>query len=257
MLNIRRIYMVVVTAVSLNAVAWALIALLRNLLTPGLNPTRGTVAYNKETMALQLAIIIIGLPIYLAHWLWAERLAQRDEEEQQATLRLLYLYVMLTAFLVPFIVNAYRFVQSGLRLLLNVDHQIPSWSSELPDSANLAYTFTAMVVLSLLWGYHYWVVRASRRAISDPHTLNMIHRLYIYLFSFTGLMMASIGVGSLLRWLMFRVGDSGISVNEAALVTALTQLIVGVPLWFIFWRQAENLFHQGGESEQASVLRKF
>jgi hypothetical protein len=106
MFNIRRVYVYVVTAVTLNAVAWAIIALLRNLLTPGLNPISGSITYNREMIALQLAIILIGLPIYLTHWLWAERLSQREAEERQAVVRLLYLYLMLTLFLAPFIANA-------------------------------------------------------------------------------------------------------------------------------------------------------
>ena len=250
MFNIRRVYVYVVTAVSLNAVVWAVIALLRNLLVSEIDGTL-------EFMAFQLAIIIIGLPIYLTHWLWAERLAQRDAAERQATLRLLYLYVMLSAFLIPFIVNAYNFIQSALRLLLNVENQVPSWQFSLADSSYLAYTFIAMVVLALLWGYHYWVIRSNRHAITNTRTLDTIHRLYIYLFSFTGLVMTSIGLNNLLRWLLFRVGDTAITINEKSLVTALTQLIVGIPIWLVFWLQAESLFNQGSKREQTSALRKF
>lgn len=257
MFNFRRIYIYLVTAVSLNAVAWAIIALLRNLLTPGLNPARNSIAYNQEMMALQLAIIIIGLPIYLAHWLWAERLTQRDEEEREAVLRWLYLYVMLTAFLVPFIANTYGFMESGFRLLFDINHQIPAWSNEVPDKANLIYTAVAMLVLALLWGYHFWVIRTNRRVISDTQTIDTIHRLYIYLFAFIGLIMASVGMGNLLRWLLFRVGDATITVNEESLAIALTQLLVGLPLWLLFWWQAQKLFEQGGKPEQTSNLRKF
>ena len=256
-MNIRRVYVYVVTAVTLNSVAWALIALLRNLLTPAFNPGRGSITTNKETMALQLAIIIIGLPIYLVHWLWAERLAQRDEEERQATLRGLYLYVMLTAFLVPFIANAYSFMQAAFRLIFGIDRATYQWRSALPSQDMLVYTITAMLVLALLWSYHMWVIRTDRRTISNRETWDTIHRLYIYLFSFVGLVMTSVGVGSILRWLLFRVGETAISINEQSLITALTELFVGIPLWLIFWWQAERLFNQGGELEQASVLRKF
>ena len=69
--------------------------------------------------------------------------------------------------------------------------------------------------------------------------------------------MTSVGVGNLLRWLLFGVGKPGISTNEQTLITALTALIVGIPLWLVFWWQAERLFNQGGKQEQASVLRKF
>lgn len=257
MLNIRRVYMYLISAISLNAVAWALIALLRNLLTPGLNQLRGGINYNLTTVALQLAVIIIGLPIFLAHWIWSQRLAQREEEEQLAPLRLIYLYVMLTAFLAPFIANAYAFLKSGFRLLLNFDLPIPTYSSVLPDNANLVYALVAMVVLAMLWAYHFGIVRATRQKLPDPQFLDTLNRLYIYIFTFIGLILAGTGVGNLLRWLLFRIGDSINIVNAGVLAAALAQLAVGVPLWIIFWRQAENLFQQGDEAEQISILRKF
>jgi len=234
-MNIRRVYVYVVTAVTLNAVAWALIALLRNILTPSLHRDQSIVVYNKEVMALQLAIIIVGLPIYLVHWLWAERLAHRDEEERQATLRGLYLYVMLTAFLAPFIANAYSFVQAAFRLILDVQRTIPAWSSELPSEDTLIFTFIAMLVLALLGVYHIWVIRTDRRTISNRETWDTIHRLYIYLFSFVGLVMTSVGVGGMLHWLLFRVDETAVTINEQSLITALTELFVGIPVWLIFW----------------------
>lgn len=256
-MNIRRVYVYVATAVTLNAVAWALIALLRNILTPSLHREQSIVVYNKEVMALQLAIIIVGLPIYLVHWLWAERLAQRDEEERQATLRGLYLYLMLTAFLAPFIANAYSFVQVAFRLILDVQRTIPAWSSELPSEDTLIFTFIAMLVLALLGVYHIWVIRTDRRTISNRETWDTIHRLHFYLFSFVGLVMTSVGVGGMLRWLLFLVGETAVTINEQSLITALTELFVGIPVWLIFWWQAERLFNQGVEEEQASALRKF
>ncbi|MBE2223342.1 MAG: DUF3842 family protein, partial [Anaerolineae bacterium] len=52
-------------------------------------------------------------------------------------------------------------------------------------------------------------------------------------------------------------GETAISINEQSLITALTELFVGIPLWLVFWWQAERLFSQGGSLEQASALRKF
>jgi hypothetical protein len=249
--------MFVVAAVSLNAVAWAIIALLRNLLTPGINPLRGGISYQTEIIALQMAMIIIGLPIFLAHWLWAQRLAARDEEEHGAVLRRLYLYVMMGAFLVPIFTNVFGFVQSGLRLLLGVALEIPRWSVRLPDRANLLYTAVALIILALLWAYHHWVAVIDRSQVSETDVLAVIHRLYVYLFSLVGLVMLSIGVGSLLRWLLFQVNSSIIYVDERSLATALAMLLVGLAVWLYFWRKAEKMFAFGGVREQAAALRKF
>ncbi|HRQ37730.1 MAG TPA: DUF5671 domain-containing protein [Chloroflexota bacterium] len=257
MANIRRVYMFVVTAVSLNAVAWALIALLRNLLTPALNPLRNNISYQTEIIAMQLAVIIIGLPIYLAHWLWAERLAHRDEEEHAALLRRLYLYVMMTAFAIPIFTNAFGFVASALRLIMGVELRIPSWSTQLPDGANLVYTAVALVILALLWAYHHWLTVVDRSQVAETNDLAVIHRLYVYLFTFGSLVLLSVGSGSVLRWLLFQISRNRIIAGEQTLITAVTGLLVGAVAWFYFWRKAEGMFTFGGAREQASALRKF
>lgn len=257
MANIRRAYMFIVAAVSLHAVTWAFIALLRNLLTPNSNALRGGTAYQIEIIALQLAVIIIGLPIFLGHWLWAERLAHRDEEEHAALLRRLYLYLMMAAFTIPFLVNAVLFGQSALRLLLGVQLQIPSWSSQLPDRANLVYTAVALAILALLWAYHHWVRVVDRSQITETDELAGIHRSYVYFFSFVSLVLLSVGGGNLLRWLLFQFGRRDLNADERVVAEALGQLVVGLIIWLAFWLKAEKMFRFGGRREQASALRKF
>jgi len=95
----RRWYIYLVCAISLQAVTWAVIALLRNLLASG----GGGVA----SIAFQIATIIIALPLFLVHWLWAQRLAAREVSEREAGLRGLYHYGMMAGFLGPVIANAY------------------------------------------------------------------------------------------------------------------------------------------------------
>ena len=54
MSSIRRGYIYLVSAISLQAVAWAIIALLRNLFVFGIDPV---------AVAFQIAVIVIGLPV--------------------------------------------------------------------------------------------------------------------------------------------------------------------------------------------------
>ena len=78
MSNVRRWYIYIVCAVSLQAVAWAIIALLRNLFVFGVDPL---------AVAFQIAVVVIGLPVFLAHWLWGQRLVGKAVEEGGAALR--------------------------------------------------------------------------------------------------------------------------------------------------------------------------
>lgn len=256
MTNIRRIYIFVVAAVSLHAVTWAFIALLRNLFTPNLN-TGQPVNYQAEAIAWQSAVIIIGLPLYLAHWLWAQRLAAHDETEHTAVLRRVYLYVMMSAFLVPLIVNGAGFIQSALRLLFQVEVEVRPWEFYLSDSSNLVYTMVAMVVLAAVWAYHYWVTVADRSQITETAVLAAIHRLYMYLFSFAGVVMLSVGLGILLRWLLSQFGSNTTEINNEILTNGITITIVGLAVWLPFWRMAEKRFAFDSVGERTSALRKF
>jgi len=82
---VRRAYIYIACIASLEAVAWAVISLLRDLLAPGK-------VTSLESTALQIASSSLALPIFLVHWLWALRLAAREAEERGAILRRLYLY---------------------------------------------------------------------------------------------------------------------------------------------------------------------
>ena len=57
MSNVRRWYTYIISFISLQAVIWAIIYLLRNLIVLGSNPL---------AVAFQLSVIIIGLPVFLA-----------------------------------------------------------------------------------------------------------------------------------------------------------------------------------------------
>ena len=80
MLQIRRWYIFLVAAISLQVVTWGMIALLRNLFISGLDA-------QLTQIALQIAIIVIGLPFFLVHWLWAQRLAKADDAKKTSVLR--------------------------------------------------------------------------------------------------------------------------------------------------------------------------
>ena len=61
---VRSTYIFLASALPLNVVAWSAISLLRSLTAGEESP--------QEALAFQLAVVVIGLPIYLAHWRWAE-----------------------------------------------------------------------------------------------------------------------------------------------------------------------------------------
>src|SRR5512137_511993 len=108
MKTIRRLYFYAIALVSLEVVLWGLINLLRTALAADIVP-------GVETLAQALALILVGVPIFLLHWTWIQRAAQRDEEEHTATLRAVFLYGALLILLIPAAQNSLALID---RLLL-------------------------------------------------------------------------------------------------------------------------------------------
>ena len=248
MSNVRRAYIYLACLASLEAVAWAVIGLLRNLLAPGKYTSL-------EETALLIAVIIVGLPIFLVHWLWAQRLARRDPEEREAVLRRLYLYGAMATFLGPFLANTFDLLNSLLRWAFGQELAGYRYAG-LSWGGAIAHSVAAMVVMALLWLYHWQILRRDDREVPDTEGRATVRRLYIYGFSAAGLTMTTLAVIALSRWLMFQLGGGTVVTSQIVLIREVSRLVVGLPLWLIFWRSAQRRFASPDEEERSSVLRK-
>ncbi len=234
--NIKRWYIFLTCAVSLNVVTWAVITLVRRLVAPGISG-------QAEVFALQLAVILIGLPLYLAHWRWAQRLAAEANAERAATLRSVYLHAVMAGLLIPAIANLYTLVVDG---------------ALKGDLTPVLTSLVAMLILTLLYIYHLRVYNADCETLGQPAS-PLVARLYRLGFSAGGLMITVAGSIGLLRWLFqylnnesrsWVYGGPGYGPETEAI-----RLLVGVGLWVIFWRQAQATFASQPE-EQTAVTRK-
>jgi len=244
---VRRWYIYIVCAVSLQAVAWAIIALLRNLFVFGVDPL---------AVAFQIAVVVIGLPVFLAHWLWGQRLVGKAVEEGGAALRRLYLYGTMAAFLGPSTANAFDLIR---RLLggTNALQSSPYRSLSVGEAA--IYHLVALIVLAALWSYHYRVAADDSKAVPETGGSATVRRLYVLGFSAAGLTMTTLAIIHLVRWLMLGFGSSVIRAGglSVGLTNEIARLVVGVPIWVIFWSWAQRLFDGPSEEERGSALRKF
>lgn len=248
MTTVRRWYIYLVSAISLQATTWAVIALLRNMFISRLDPPPTAIAF-------PIAVILIGLPLFLAHWLWGQRLAGRATEERGAALRRLYLYGTMAAFLAPFAANAFDLIGT----LLRAESTIYRQPYRLTAGDAVIYHMLALFILGLLYFYHRWVTSEDSKAIPEIGGAATVRRLYVLGLGGAGLTMTLISVILLLRWILFQFGGDVIrsSSLDVVLTTEIVRLIVGVPLWLIFWRWAQRLFDGPSEEERRSALRKF
>ena len=255
MATIRRLYIYLICAISLQATAWALVFLLRGLLVSEIG------APDLER-AFQMAVILVGLPVYVGHWAWARRLVQGSPDERTAGLRHLYLHGMMAGFLAPLLANAYDLLGSFLQASGTLDRhfQVCSWDCEdFSLSGQVVYHLIPILVLGLLWEYH----RRTAAADASPSLLaglgGAVRRLYIFGFSAVGLIVTAIGAIDLLRWIVLFAGwqRSAARWGEyTPLRDILAHTLIGLPLWLVFWLWAQRLFNGPQEEERDSTLRK-
>ena len=164
--NIRRWYVYLVSAVTIQAVTWAAISLVRNLIVPGVNTST-------TAIALQISVIIISLPLFLVHWIWAQRQAAISPDDRASLPRLLYLYVMMAAFLTPLINNAYYFIRALLFLAFDVTLSSPA----MGPIRSRWFTLVPIIVLGLLWFYNQRVRSEDEKVFPGTETDAVVRQL--------------------------------------------------------------------------------
>lgn len=249
MTGIRRGYIYLVTLISLQALTWGLINLLQNLLVFS---RQAGIASETNSLSWQIAIIIVTLPVFMVHWLWAQRLAAKDRAEQCSWVRGLYLQAIVASFLIPALAYSYNLLRFLFQLLIQGEQRINALQLTPGDEA-LSYLLPALVLAPLLF-YHYRLVVAE---LPTADFLKTTRRWHHFGFAAAGVTMTAIGAITLLQWLLGQFGSQTAVINTTSPLPAeLARLIVGVPLWLIFWRQAQALFTQSPDEEH-STLRKF
>ncbi|MCB0225945.1 MAG: hypothetical protein KDI02_19820, partial [Anaerolineae bacterium] len=193
MLTVRRIYLYLVAAISLVAVTWSVIGLARLVLSEGIGAGQIT------GLATLLAAIIVGLPIFLFHWLPAQRLAAASDDERESPVRTLFFYGVMAIGAMPVLSNLYHLVARGLVAL--VGGSLPDY---YPYNLSAAENIAAVLVWTVVWLYLWRQTRqpSNWQAISTQ-TVNLgLRRLYLLGFSLGGLAMVTWGGVNLLQALM-------------------------------------------------------
>lgn len=231
MSNARNWYLYIANAISLHGVAWALIVLLRIILL-------GDVL-DKSSLALQLSIIIIGLPVYLIHWLWAQRLARAEAEERTSIQRQLFLFGTLAGTLGPVINNIFQLLNQGI-VLGNQDA--------------LVYNLIPLLVLAIILIFHYLILKEDMPSLEQEDPYLVLRQIFILGFSFTGLVMLFLGSVNLLS-IIIDLGKSGVSGSIAfTMGTEICRLFLGAVVWGIFWSWSQGM-SKTAPDEQTATFR--
>lgn len=244
MINLRRIYVYLISAITLQAVVWAIIALLRNL-------TAASLTDATSQIAMQISMILVGFPLFLVHWLWAQRSAARDEDERGSTVRRLFLNAMLFAFIIPFANSARIFAESLFLRAVGPRYGIGGWNSEL------RFSLIAMVIVAVVGFYFYQIRKQDDQAVGRVESTVILDQVYLYLLAMVGLGLTVYGAAELLRQLLESIFGVGLRLGERrALAGAIANVVAGLPLWIAAWRQAQIRFAGDDKRERFSAVRK-
>lgn len=242
MQTVRRLYLYLVAAISLLVVIWSVISLARLIVSEGVGPGQIT------GLATWLAAIIVGLPIFLFHWLMAQRLAAGEPEEQGSVIRCLFLYGLMAAGLAPILANVYRLLDNAFLALLGGTYE-RYYPYDLTTGEHLA----AVLVWGVIWTYLWQQLRADRRLVPPDDNCLTVRRVYLLAFAGAGLVMVSLGAIVLLQTLL-ELAAGGLWRNPVA--HSIARLLVGGASWAVHWLLLQQAFFGGRPAEERSVLRK-
>lgn len=231
----RRLYFYAVSLISLELVVWGVISLARNAmdLAPGASAT---------ILARGLALVLVGLPVFLLHWNSARRDAFRDDEERANRVRALFFYAALAGLLVPVaqsvlaILN--RLFLQGMRL--NPARAVVGGNQSAADNV------ISILINLLVAAYILRMLAIDWRANIPGNRLAEVRRFYRFSWMLYGLAMLFFGARLLIYEAVYRPGDTN-PANGLALV------LVGGPIWVYNWLVLQSAREQ--PEERGSLLR--
>lgn len=189
-------------------------------------------------------LLVVGVPVWLLYW-W--RTAAHGPR------RPLWLaYVLLVG------------VAGGLVTALAgasvAGYDVLVWLLGRPSSTQAAVHFSTLPAAvgtacagTLAWWYHHTVVRAPARARTE------VLRSYEYLMAGTALVAAAVGFTTSVVALVEALTSSVVLVGGSAvntLLAAVTIMLVGGPVWALFWRRINRAARRAPAEEHVSPSRR-
>ncbi len=244
MKTIRRLYFYAVALISIEVVIWGTINLIRSIFAVN------KIVDSASTLAQALSLILVGVPIFLVHWLWAQRVSAKDEEEKTATLRAVFLYGILLATLIPVVQNLLALISRTFLSTANlyVSRAIVGGSQTWIDNL-------IAIVINLLIAAYFWnILKDEWRTLPETENFAEIRRLYRFIWMLYGLLMVVYGTQQALDY-AFTLSTQNVLgiIGRETVVNAIALLVVGVPIWYYSWRILQDVLPDPAERE--SYLR--
>jgi len=192
----------------------------------------------------------VGVPIFLVHWLWAQRVSAKDDEEKTATVRAVFFYGILLGTLIPVVQNLLALID---RIFLSTASLYTS-RAILGGSQTWIDNLIAIIVNLLIAAYFWNILKYEWRALPETENFAEIRRLSRFIWMLYGLMMVIFGAQQALNYVFtLSAGNVLGALGRETAVNAIALLVVGAPLWFFSWKILQDVL--ADSSERESYLR--
>jgi hypothetical protein len=230
MSTVRRVYLYIVAAAGLVTLAVGAANLGQALvLATTSGGERLVMAGLRSQVALGAAAAVVGLPVWLLHWLPASRAAERDPAERAALLRRLYLYVALAA--AAFL--GWLYTTATLERLFRLTVAGAS------NPTQVLLPVPAVAVTAVVWWYHRRVAALDRAAVGEVGAAATLRRWERYGIAFITLAGLLDGTALLVRFtwetMVAGGGNSPVSGGAAAAASAAALALVSLAVWLGHW----------------------
>lgn len=243
MRSIRRLYLYTTCLVSLEVVLWGIIGLLRSLFAGG-EIGGGSV----DRLAGALALIFVGIPVFMLHWWLVQRSIRNEPEERSARVRAIFLYAVLLVTLIPVAQNVLSLLIHLILQLLDLNPLQTLLGGDQVWSENMVAILANLVAAA----YFYRVLQRDWQSGINLDAFVEIRRLYRYLWLAYGLGLIVFGLQQLIQFI-FLIWDAMGEAVQVMLANGLALLLVGLPLWVYTERLIQR--SQVDAPERDSLLR--
>jgi hypothetical protein len=129
---------------------------------------------------------------------------------------------------------------------------------DVSDSAGAHFDLLPGALAALFVGTAVWAYHAHVVGDRDDRSRGEIDRVYDYLVSGAGLMVAASGVATLIATALMAVSGRNATATDSGdtVAVALTLLLIGVPLWWRYWSTIQRYRHVDASGELGSVTRR-
>ncbi len=242
MRTIRRLYFYLIAFISLEVVLWSVITLARTVFD------LATLNNIGDQIAGGLAFLIVGLPMFLFHWLFIQREAMKDTDERASRLREFFLYGTYLATLIPIAQNVIALINRVLLPIFELDNTFAFLGSQQTVQDNLI----AIVVLSITFYYFQSVLKGEWAANIPGADLPGTRRLFRYIWMLYSLVLFVFAVVFILQFIFFSPTGFGNPTREN-LANGLAILLVAAPLWVFNWQVIQKSLDD--PEEYGSIFR--